>query len=122
MQGETLRARFRAKGLWSEWTLGGLCALICALQSLPEELWARRGLCPMERAVMLGATSKRVRALLAGLQPRVPVAVRVVRIASMQSVKRGLRGLLAWCQVVTLEFDRSAAASVAAPSTAGRAL
>ena len=111
MQGETLRARFRAKGLWSEWTLGGLCALICALQSLPEELWARRGLCPMERAVMLGATSKRVRALLAGLQPRVPVAVRVVRIASMQSVKRGLRGLLAWCQVVTLEFDRSAAAS-----------
>ena len=48
-----------------------------ALKSVPEDLWARGVVCPAERAVMLGATSKRVRALLAMMQRRVPTAVRV---------------------------------------------
>ena len=62
---EALRARFHAMGLFSKWTHGAPCAVLWALESLPEELWARGVVCPAERAVMLGATSKRVRALLA---------------------------------------------------------
>ena len=43
-------------------------ARIWAIENLPEVLWARGVLCPAERAVMLGATSKGVRALLARMQ------------------------------------------------------
>ena len=93
------RARNRNKGTR---TPGDPCALIWAIENLPEELWARGVVCPVERAVMLGATSKRVLALLAGLQQRVPAAVRVIPSASMKSVVGGLRRLPAWCQVVCL--------------------
>ena len=84
-------AAFQSSGGTSdEWTTGAACALFWALESLPEDLWARGVVCPAERAVMLGATSKRVRALLARLQRQVPAAVRVVGSASMDAVAGGL--------------------------------
>ena len=90
MHDEALRARFKARGLFSKWKRGARCAVFWALESVPEELWARGVVCPAERAVMLGATSKRVRALLARMQRRVPAAVRVVGSASMDAVAGGL--------------------------------
>ena len=97
------RARNRDKGVR---TPEAPCALIWAIESLPEDLWTRSVVCPVERTVMLGATSKRVKALLAGLQRQVPAVVQVVGSASMRSIARGLRGLLAWCQVVKLDLNR----------------
>ena len=86
-------------------------ALIWGLENLDEDLWARSVLVPVERVVMLSATSKRVRALLARLPRRMPAAVRAARCASIGSVTSGVRHLLAWCQVVTLELDRNVAAA-----------
>ena len=71
MQGEALRARIQAMGLFCKWKKGAPSALLWALEGLPEELWARGVLCPAERAVMLSATSKRARALLTRMQRRV---------------------------------------------------
>jgi hypothetical protein len=48
-----------------------------ALEDLHQELWASGRLCPPERAVMLTATSKRVRALLAWMNLRLPASVSV---------------------------------------------
>ena len=79
-------------------------ALIWGLENLDEDLWARSVLVPVERVVMLSATSKRVRALLAQMQRRVPAAVHVVRGASMDTVTEGLVGLQKWCQVVRLDL------------------
>ena len=73
------------------------------LQTLPEDLWARSGMCPAESAVMLAATSKQVRGLLGRLQRRLPAAVQVRRGMSMESVAGGLPRLLAWCSVVRLD-------------------
>ena len=106
MHDEALRARFEAMGLFSKWKKGARCAVFWALGSVPEELWARGVVCPAERAVMLGATSKRVRALLARLERRVPAAVHVVGSASMEAVAGGLVGLQGWCQVVRLDLKR----------------
>lgn len=104
LQGEArIRERFLTKGLWSRWTRGGMCALIWALENLPQDLWARSGALPAERVVMLGGTSKAMRGLLARLQPHVPVTVRVVHSVSMQSVADGLSRLQEWCNVVTLD-------------------
>ena len=100
-----LRARFGDEGLKNKWRKGAPCALFWALESLDEDLWARGVLCPAERALMLGATSKRGRALLARLQ-RVPALVRVVASASMDAVAEGLLGLQGWCQVVRLDVNR----------------
>ena len=72
---------------------------------MPEDLWARSGMCPAESAVMLAATSKRVRGLLGGMQRRLPAAVKVRRRASMESVAGGLPRLLAWCSVVRLDLS-----------------
>ena len=70
---------------------GAPCALFWALESLDDDLWARGVLCPAERALMLGATSKRVRELLTRrLRRRVPAAVRVVASASMDAAMQGL--------------------------------
>ena len=44
------RARNRNKGTR---TPEDPCALIWAIENLPEELWARGVVCPVERAVML---------------------------------------------------------------------
>ena len=80
-------AEFQSSGgTGDKWRKGAACALFGALESLPEELWARGVLCPAGRAVMLGATSRRVRALLARMQRRVPAAVHVVEGASMEAV------------------------------------
>ena len=111
---EAMRAKFRELGLWSKWTMDGASSLVKALESLPEDLWARGVLCPVERVVMLGATSKRVRALLARLKRRVPAAAPVARDASMQSVVEGLPGLIEWCQVVRLTVERGGDAGGAA--------
>ena len=100
------RARFEAMGLFSKWKRGARCAVFWALESVPEELWARGVVCPAEWAVMLGATSKRVRALLARMQRRVPAVVRVVGVTSMDKVVGGLGGLHGWCQVVRLDLKR----------------
>ena len=100
-----LRRRFGDLGLWNKWTKGAACALFWALERLDEDLWARGVVCPAERAVMLGATSKRVRVLLARLQRRVPASVRVVGSASMDAVAVGLVGLQGWCQVVRLDLQ-----------------
>ena len=35
-----LRARFEAMGLFSKWKKGARCAVLWALGSVPEELWA----------------------------------------------------------------------------------
>ena len=59
LQFAQLRARFEEQGLWGGWTSGGACMLTWALETLPEDLWARGVLCPAERAVTLAATSKR---------------------------------------------------------------
>ena len=83
-----------------------MCTLFWALEDVPEDLWTRGVLCPPERLVMLGATSKRVRALLARMQRGVPAAVHVVRGASMDTVTEGLVGLQKWCQVVRLDLKR----------------
>ena len=77
-----------------------------ALESVPEEMWSRGVVCPAERALMLGATSRRVRALLAGMQRRVPAAVCVLGRASMDAVVGGLGRLQGWCQVVRLDLKR----------------
>ena len=111
---EAMRAKFRELGLWSKWTMDGASLLVKALESLPEDLWARGVLCPVDRVVMLGATSKRVRALLARLKRRVPAAAPVARDASMQSVVEGLPGLIEWCQVVRLTVERGGDAGGAA--------
>ena len=59
LQGEArLRARFDEQGLYSGWASGGASMLTWGLQTLPEDLWARSGMCPAESAVMLAATSK----------------------------------------------------------------
>ena len=82
-----------------------MCTLFWALENVPEDLWTRGVLCPPERLVMLGSTSKRVRETLLGrLQRRMPAAVRVTRPASMGTVASGLPGLLAWCSVVRLDL------------------
>ena len=104
LQGEArLRARFEEQRLWYKWTSGGASMLTWGLQTLPEDLWARSGMCPAERVVMLAATSKRVRGLLGRMQRRVPAVVSVRRRASMESVAGGLPRLLAWCSVVRLD-------------------
>ena len=97
-----LRARFEEQGLYSGWVSGGASMLTRGLQTLPEDLWARSGMCPAEKAVMLAATSKQVRGLLGGLQRRLPAAVKVRGDASMESVAGGLQRLQAWCSVVRL--------------------
>ena len=79
--------------------------LTWGLQTLPEDLWARSGMCPAESAVMLAATSKRVRGLLGRLQRRLPAVVGVRKDASMESVASGLPRLLAWCSVVRLDVS-----------------
>ena len=69
LQGEArLRVRCQKQRLWYKWTPGGASMLTWALENLPEDLWARSGMCPAERVVMLAATSKRVRGLLGRLQ------------------------------------------------------
>ena len=98
-----LRARFEEQGLYSGWASGGASMLTWGLQTLPEDLWARSGMCPAESAVMLAATSKRVRGLLGRMQRRLPAAVKVRKGASMEAVAGGLPGLLAWCSVVRLD-------------------
>ena len=104
LQGEArLRARFEEQRLWYKWTPGGASMLTWGLQTLPEDLWARSGMCPAERVVMLAATSKRVRGLLGRMQRRLPAAVKVRKGASMEAVVGGLPGLLAWCSVVRLD-------------------
>ena len=90
MHGEALCA----PGLQSRQTLGNACTILWAIEFLPEDLWTRNMLCPTERAAMLGATSKRVRALMDRLQRGLQAAVRVSRSASMQSVLGGMRGQL----------------------------
>ena len=106
LQGEArLRARFEKQRLWYKWTPGGACMLTWGLQTLPEDLWARSGMCPAESAVMLAATSKRVRGLLGRMQRRVPAVVRVRKEVSMESVAGGLPRLLAWCSVVRLDLS-----------------
>ena len=103
LQGEArLRARFEEQGLYRGWTSGGASMLTWGLQTLPEDLWARSGMCPAESAVMLAATSKRVRGLLGRMQRRLPAAVRWGKNASVESVAGGLPRLLAWCSVVRL--------------------
>ena len=106
LQGEArLRARFEEQRLWYKWTPGGASMLTWGLQTLPEDLWARSGMCPAERVVMLAATSKRVRGLLGRMQRRVPAVVRVREDVSMESVASGLPRLLAWCSVVRLDVS-----------------
>ena len=106
LQGEArLRERFEEQRLWYKWTPGGASMLTWGLQTLPEDLWARSGMCPAERVVMLAATSKRVRGLLGRLQRRVPAVVRVRKGVSMESVASGLPRLLAWCSVVRLDVS-----------------
>ena len=108
-------AEFQSSGgTGDKWRKGAACALFWALESLPEELWARGVLCPAERAVMLGATSKRVRALLARMQRRVPAVVHVVKGASMDAVAGGLVKLQGWCQVVKLDLTRGFATRIGA--------
>ena len=70
---------------------------------MPEDLWARSGMCPAESAVMLAATSKRVRRLLGRMQRRLPAVVKVRGRVSMESVAGGLPRLQAWCSVVRLD-------------------
>ena len=106
LQGEArLRARLQEQGLWNAWTRGGASILMWALQTLPECLLARSGMFPSHRVVKLAATSKRVRELLGHLQWRVPVALRMSRRASMESVASSLPGMLAWCSVVRLNVS-----------------
>ena len=99
---EALRARFQEQGLFCKWRKEAPSALLWALESLPEDLWARGVVCPAERAVMLGATSRRVRALLARMQRRVPAAVRIVSSVSLDAVAGGTGRLQGWCNLVRL--------------------
>ena len=92
---------------------GAPSALLWALESLPEDLWARGVVCPAERAVMLAATSKRVRTLLARLQRRVPATLRMVgipdmgkRVVGSANVFNWLFKLQQWCQVVRLDLHK----------------
>ena len=60
---------------------------------------------PVAQSGEVAATSKRVRELLGHLQWRVPVALRMSRRASMESVASSLPGMLAWCSVVRLNVS-----------------
>ena len=57
-------------------------ALLRAVENFPEELLSR--ICPAERAIMLLATSARVRGLLTRMQRRLPAVVRMVPTDSPQ--------------------------------------
>ena len=70
-----LRSRFESAGLWSKWVPGKF-VLARALADFPADLWARHGICPPQRTIMLAATSKSIRGLLAQLQRRVPALVQ----------------------------------------------
>ena len=77
-----LRSRFKAAGLWSDWAPGG-DAMARALADCPADLWARTGMCPPQRVIMLAATSKRIRGLLAQLPRQVPARVQVKRLEGL---------------------------------------
>ena len=77
-----LRSRFKAAGLWSEWARGG-DAFARALADLPGDVWARHGICPPQRTIMLAATSKRIRGVLARVQRRVPARVQVKQVEGL---------------------------------------
>ena len=74
-----------------------------ALEELDPELWASGHLCPPERAVMLTATSKRVRALLVYMNLHLPTSVSVHR--AMGTFATTLPRLCAWCRVVSLDMS-----------------
>ena len=84
---------------------------------MPQDLRARRGICPAESVVMLAATSNRVRGMLGRLQRRVRAAVRMKRHAWMESVAIGLPRLLAWCTVVSLDLSSVGAGTVSSLAT-----
>ena len=86
---------------WSGWMPHDACAL---LLKVPEELLSK--ICPSGRAVMLFATSKRVRERLAQTQPLwLQASVRVVSSARIDSVMYRLHRMLEWCQVVRRERE-----------------
>ena len=79
-----LRSRFESAGLWSKWESGG-DALVRAVRDFPADLWARHGICPPQRTIMLAATSKSIRGLLAQMQRRVPARVEVKQVEGMDA-------------------------------------
>ena len=74
-----------------------------ALADWPADLWARNGICPPERTIMLAATSKRIRDLLAQLPRQVPARVKVKR---MEGLDVGLPRMLKWLSI-TVEILES---------------
>ena len=92
LQGEArLRARFEEQRLWYKWTPGGASMLTWGLQTLPEDLWARSGMCPAERVVKLAATSKRVWGLLGRMHVSGRgIGAKGVRILAQGRSERGV--------------------------------
>ena len=72
-----------------------------ALADCPADLWARNGICPPERTIMLAATSKRIRDLLDQLPRQVPARVKVKR---MEGLDVGLPRMLKWLSITVLEM------------------
>ena len=72
-----------------------------ALADCPADLWARNGICPPQRTIMLAATSKSIRGLLAQLPRQVPAHVKVKR---MEGLDVGLPRMLKWLSITVLEM------------------
>ena len=98
-----LRSRFRAAGLWGDWAGGGDGLARALGDFLPADLWVRHGICPPQRAIMLAATSKRIRGLLAQLQRKVPARVQVTRV---EGLDMGLPRMLTLLGITALEVQR----------------
>ena len=82
---QVLRDSFDQAGLWCRWT-SQENALAKALQACPADLWTRNEICPPERTILLAATSKNIRYLLASMQPRLPARVKSKQLSDFRRV------------------------------------
>ena len=65
---QILRQRFADADLWNGWTADAPSALMNSMKDFPAEILRKMDIVPANRVVMLTATSKRVRALLAQME------------------------------------------------------
>ena len=101
-----LRMSFQFAGLWDGWTARGPSELAKALDTFPAEIWRKSGIIPAGRVLMLTATSKAVRHLLAKLEW--PLEVRLHRfkfaVNLPSTIVRNISNLSRLCAITSMEF------------------